>query len=278
MNIASDIKELARSNRLTIENHIVDVYQNEHFKLFDNKDIHLHEFVITNKDYDNSKWWDGTKLVPMPKTVVGLCESLNRLVKHNSSSFVFTNNWSKTNSMSTTDSAMTIDDEELSSLSTDSACDQRETQYVFTVSLNTQLVSLVVCNYLAVGMCMRSKKPIMCTDSIHANLDLRLNFTCGDSACDKGCILNKFTDRPIPVNAHVKDLVVFIDDILAYFSYGDSIYRATKTGSNYRYRNLYRQDIAVAKYTFIDSNFVVDRIIDDKDLCSIICQVLIYKK
>jgi len=266
--MTKEVEKLIKENKVSLARYYIDLYSNEHYGVFEEKNMHVHEFVFTSKDYDTGKWWDGSKLVPMTKTVVGLCDNLNSITKKNCS-FLFNKHSKKDDSVNTTTTDSTIDaDDLLESFEKK----QDAFGYVFTISLKTQIATLVACRYIALGMCVKCKTPIYCNEQVDDIGEfVCYYFECESARCSGYPSIYKYQHVNTDLKMDMKSLIIFIDDMITYFSYGDCLYKVIP--------GLRKQPrFTVKKYTFIDSKFTHNRMIDDKNHCSVTCQVISYRK
>jgi len=266
------LKELCDTAKLKMINTIVDISKHDFNQLSLDHEFSMFDFEIRSDQYDTSKWWDGHKLVNIPKSFIGLCRRLKTIIEIQTRDFIFIKNakFSCTPSNASSQQTLTSINEYTESNDAFSLTDIKPPpfDFVLTTSLKVQIVTYLISGIMPFGMCCQCKQPVYFKYNEEAD-NQKFKAECN-------CPMFKIYMCPVkdmPQSVTIKELTELVGDLIAFFAYDDCIVcvppdlESCVQGNPKRKKQ--KTNGVINQFLFVDSSFEFNNT-PDKILCQLV--------
>lgn len=229
MNIASDIfpegsyntklKILCKKAMIKIDTSVIDVSKNDFRGLSGEHELSMYTFNITPDLYCTGKWWNGHRLVEMPKNFLSFCRGLKGVVNRELERCLAIQNMGNAGGARSGSTLSSITEYEDSNDGMDVESNSGlGFDIAMTSTLKVQLVAYIMGGVLAFGLCCACKQGVFYTP-LDNEVDGKYKAQC---MCAQP-MLYQSPIEDMPETLTIRQMTEIVGDCLAQYAYDDSI-------------------------------------------------------
>ena len=270
------LRDLCSRARIKMISNIVDISKPAFDRVSADHEFSMYTFDIYSNQFDTCKWWDGHKLVTMPKTFIGLCRRLKSIIESETRNFVSIKNATYRRTPSSTSSEETLHSVTDYADSNDGFSSNEQTppcfDFVLTTTLKVQLVTYLIGGHLAFGMCCQCKQPVYFKDTENEE----------NGTYEAGCLCPMFSIYMCPAQINqkqmtIKQLTELVGDLLATFAYDDCII-CVPSNLQFKVQRKYKDRLPktadrLMQFLFVDSSYEFN-----ESPNKILCQLVLHRR